>query len=155
MISSLIFLCHACNTGTFARLFIPTCLAIPSWSLKHHNFISRTEFSFLQDFQVPLTVPTNTITFHPLLKPQGMHGEICLLLHFDNNSKPSSLSGLFLLSTLTTIPELMNSGPDSNVKLQEKKKIKSLKMPSLSHMHYESLNAMQHCPNGFDNDMLF
>lgn len=28
-------------------------------------------------------------------------------------------------------------------------------MPSLSHMHYESLNAMQHCPNGFDNGVLF
>lgn len=50
----------------------------------------------------------------------------------------------------------MNSRPDSNVKLQEKKKkVKSLKMPSLSHMHYESLNAMQHCPNGFDNGMPF
>lgn len=28
-------------------------------------------------------------------------------------------------------------------------------MPSVSHMHYESLNAMQHFPNDFDHGMVF
>lgn len=151
-------LSHAISQEPLQCCVVPPAQLFPLEVLASQHFLlsgNRAEF-LMPDLQIPLSVSTNTITFHHLLKPQGIHREInhlCILTVTPNHSP---FLGYICFPHFTTIPKSMKTGPDSNVKLQEKKKLfKSVKTPSLSHMNYESLNAMQYFPNAFDCGKLF